>query len=306
MKRWQNGALTLAMLLGLGSAALAAPRVALAIPVSGEARVAGAPLSDPTLVEEGQKITLSKGAEVRLQLLGSSKQRVLKGQTAYTVSKATLEKEGKTIARGSVAVTSEIGNLTRTGAGTARPSTYQPVGLAFDWPPVLEGERWVCRVTTPPDQIRASKADVVTVTISDLSAPDRPALAATVDGPIGVLAFAQKSLVPGHSYSVAVQRGLAYQYLREFRILTEEEKSDLEATAHTLRLAALETGEIPTLIRLASVYQGFGRTDKVAEVLTEAVNNATYTTLDPAVQSGLLTALNRARNGLDQKDYKPD
>lgn len=303
MKRWQHRALTMALLLGMAAAATAAPRVALAIPISGEVKVGGASLSDPILVEEGQKITLARGAEIRLQLLGSSKQKVLKGQIAYTVSKADLEKDGKTLARGSVAVTSEIGNLTRAGAGTARPSTYHPVGLAFDWPPVLEGDRWLCRVSTPKEQIRASRSDAVTVTISDLSEPDRPALAATVEGPIGLLAFARKDLEPGHRYSVAVQRGLAHQYLREFRILTEEEKSDLETTAHTLRLAALETGEIPTLVRLASVYQGFARIDKVAEVLTEAVHNPGYGALDPSVQTGLMTALNRARNGLDQKDY---
>lgn len=296
----------MALLLGMGAAGLAAPRIALAIPISGEAKVAGAPLSDPTLVEEGQKITLAKGAEVRLQLLGSSKQKVLKGQSAYTVSKATLEKEGTAIARGSVSVTSEIGNLTRAGAGTARPSSYQPVGLAFAWPPALEDGRWVCKVVTPREQIKANKADAVTVTISDESAPDKPALAATVDGPIGVLAFSEKDLLPGHTYSVAVQRGLAYQYLREFRILTQEEKAALEATAHTLRMTAIATGEIPTLIRLAGVYQGFGQVEKVADVLTEAVNNPHYAALDPAVQTQLLLALNRARNGLDQKNYTPN
>lgn len=304
MKRLQQCAASLTLLLALAAPGWAAPRVALVIPISGNAELGGAKLSAPKIAEEGQKLSLQSGAEVRVQLLGSSKEKVLKGATSYTISKAGLEKEGASLDRGKVAVSSEIGNLSRAGAGTARPATYRPVGLVFDFPPVLQGDRWVAPTRTPIDKIEISEKSAITVTITDLTDPSRNPLRVEITKPINALAFLAKDLSAGHQYRMDVQRGSGeLGYHREFRILTPEEQQTLGETEKVLRVSAITSDELPTLVRLASLYHSFDQTEKMAEVLEEAVHKPAFQTLDKDVQTQLIATLNRARNSLDLENY---
>jgi hypothetical protein len=305
MKRLERGAAVLALLLFiLGAPAWAAPRVALVIPIAGDVKLGGAALTNPKLAEEGQKVSLGSGGEARIQLLGSSKEKVLKGKADYTISKANLEKDGKSLDRGSVSVVSEIGNLSRSGAATTRAAKYTPVGLAFEWPPVLDGQRWVSRAATPLEQVAVDKKNSVFVYISDLTEPDRRALEATITSPVTSIAFAEDDLVVGHQYRIDVERGDgSLRYSREFRILSPQEQDILSDTERVLRVAALNSNELPTLIRLATLYKSYDQNEKMAAVLKEAINQPSYKTLDPTVQLQLLETLNRTLNSLDQPNY---
>lgn len=301
----RQGALALGIGFWLAAQAWAGPRVALIIPVSGEVKLGGAKLSEAKLADEGQLVSLGQGAEVRIQLLGSSKEKTLRGKVDYTISKAILEKEGKAASRGSVVVASEIGNLTRAGAGTSRPATFQPVGLAFQWPPALENGRWVSRAVTPLGRIKASQKDPVFVTIIDLSEAGRAVADDTITEPVDSMTFDSKTFVPGHQYRLDVQRNGTQSYFRHFRILTEEEKETLASTERILRETHGTAIELPTLIRLASLYKSFDQNEKMVAVLTEAVHHPAYGELDSVVVKQLDEALNVARHSLDEPDYHP-
>lgn len=305
MKRVRQTAATLAAMCWLVGQAWAAPRVALVIPISGDVKLAGAQLSKPRIAEEGQLVSLSNGAEVRIQLLGSSKEKVLKGKSDYTISKAGLEKDGTSLDRGKVSVVSEIGNLSRSGAATSRAAKYTPVGLAFNWPPVLDKGQWVSSTATPSNQIKAKAGSAIVVTISDLTDPQAKSIETTISKPVSSLAIAQKDLVIGHQYRLDVQPETGPGgYTREFRILTKEEQENLQETERVLRVTAISSDELPTLIRLATVYKSFDRNDKMVAVLVEAVNKPGFKTLDPVVQQQLLEVLNKTRNSLDLENYE--
>ena len=300
MTRLRHGMVLLAVLFWVTAQAWAAPRVALVIPISGDVKLAGATLDKPKLAEEGQKVTVAPDSEVRIQLLGSSKEKILKGKADYTISKAGLEKEGKALDRGAVSVVSEIGNLSRAGAGSQRGR--KPLGLSFILPPVLEKNRWVLRVASP--EVNATEKNQIHVTISDLTDPSAENLEKVLTNPVKFIDFDQSQLIVGHQYRVFVLRDTV-DYERDFRILTSQEQAALKETERTLRRAALESDEMPTLIRLASLYKSFDQNEKMAKVLLEAVKKPSYKKMDPEVQKQLVEALNRARKSLDQVDYVP-
>lgn len=300
MTRLRHGMVLLAVLLWVTAQAWAAPRVALVIPISGDVKLAGATLDKPKLAEEGQKVTVAPDSEVRIQLLGSSKEKILKGKADYTISKSSLEKEGKSLDRGAVSVVSEIGNLSRAGAGSQRGR--KPLGLSFIFPPVLEKNRWVLRVASP--EVEATEKNQIHVTISDLTDPSAENLEKVLTNPAKFIDFDQSQLIVGHQYRVFVLRDTV-DYERDFRILTSQEQEALKKTERTLRRAAIESDEMPTLIRLASLYKSFDQNEKMAKVLLEAVQKPSYKKMDPEVQKQLVEALNRARKSLDQVDYVP-
>lgn len=307
MKRVRQAAASMAAMCWLMGSAWAAPRVALVIPIQGDVKLAGAKLSSPKIAEEGQLVSLSNGAEVRIQLLGSSKEKVLKGKSDYTITKSSLDKEGKSLDRGKVSVTSEIGNLSRSGAATSRAAVYTPVGLAFKWPPVLEKDQWVTPTVTPLEKVGASEKTPIVVTVSDLTDPKARILETTITEAVPSLVFAQKDLVVGHQYRIDVQSESGDRgYHREFRILSKDEQDNLQETERVLRMTAIASDEMPTLIRLATLYKGFARTDKMVDVLVEAVNKPSFKTLDPTVQLQLMEVLNSARNSLDLENYQPN
>lgn len=306
MKRLRQCAASMALLLSLAAShpAWAAPRVALVIPISGEVHLGGKSLSTPRIAEEGQQIDLKDGAEVRIQLLGSSKEKVIKGATRYTISKSALEKEGVSLSRGEVAVNSaEIGNLSRGAMGTSRP-VYKPLGVSFTLPPRLEGEFWVADSRTPLDASQVNEKNPVTITVRDQTDPEQAELSVNLDHPVHAISFEAQKLVPGHQYLMHVQRGIGDPYYyRYFRILTPEEEQSLLETEKVLRSAAIASDELPILIRLASLYKSFDQTEKMAQVLLEVVNKPAFQDLDATVQSKLLIALNKARNSLDLENY---
>jgi hypothetical protein len=297
MKRFRFQATILATaLILLAVPGLAAPRVALVIPISGPAKLAGTELVSPRIAEEGQQLSLDKGAEVRLQLLGSSKEKVLKGKSTYIVQRARLEQEGKDLERGSISMTSEIGNLSRAGAGTTR-ATGQ-VGLVLNWPPERDGELWISAVTTPVEKQKLSERSPVSVTLTDLSDPEAELVEATLSQPVTALAFREDDLDVNHRYRVDVV-GDAGRYSRDFRFLSAEEQESLRSTEESLKRSIREHGEIPTLIRLASLYNSFDQTEKMADVLLQATQNAGFSSLDKDVRQHLVDALNRTRKSLD-------
>lgn len=287
--------------LWLHAGLLAAPRVALVIPLQGEVQLSGASLQAPTLAEEGQVLRLNSGAQVRLQLLGSNKETQLQGQQSYTVSRERLERDAQPLRRGAVALTTEIGNLSRAGGGTVRfdpKSSLRPVGVAFEWPPRREDGRWVSPAV---GSMQVSPRRRVLVLVQDRSDPTQPELNVTLSEPVQSLVFPLESLRESHRYQVRVESEDGSQsYERSFTILSPDDQTALRQTASALRLRALESGEIPTLIRLASLYDSYDRPDKVVEVLGEAMNHPTFTTLDRTVQEQIAQAAERARWALDR------
>ena len=294
---------TLAALLWLLTGlAWAGPRVAIITPLSeADVWLGETPVEGPMLAEEGQKLLVGEQGEVRIQLLGSSKERVLKGSNLLVISKADLEKAAKPIDRGSVAVADEIGSLIRPAAASARKSnvTHHVVGFALELPPVKVDGLWRANVVTSPEALPARG---VQVTVRDLASPS-PHLALTVDQPTDHLAFPEDSLKLGGHYEIHVH-GPKSGYYRQFQLLSREDRDDLARTAHIMRAEAIESGEIAMLLRLANLYAGFDETEKLADLLVEVVNRPDFKDLDTLSQDKLKGHLNVALRSLDRKNYE--
>jgi hypothetical protein len=255
------------------------------------------------MAEEGQKLTVAEGGQARLQLLGSSKEKLVKGNASFVISKANLEKEGQSLSRGSIAVADEIGTLTGAGSASARRGgvkNYQLVGLALDLPPTPVEGGW--KIAIPLDKIQIPAGSAIEVTVTDLTDSKATAFGLTVDRPTDSLIFEAGALTLGHRYKVSV-KGPRSGYTRYFQVLTPQEREDLAQTARAMRVAALESGELSVLLRLANFYSGFDETEKVADVLIEAVNAPAYKELNEQSQLDILSVLNECLRSLDRKGY---
>lgn len=308
MKRLPSIAVNLALLWTLSVGAWAGPRVAIVTPLAGDVRLDGVPLKAPRIAEEGQQLTVAAGGEARLQLLGSSKEKRLQGRADYTVSKAKLQSDGKPLSRGSVSVTSEIGNLSRAAAAGSRVGRvylYSPVGLALVLPPTPIEGGWETRSFTPLEQIKASPDSAIVLKLRDLSHPDPDSteIKLVMDTPTDLLTFEKSVLMPGNRYELQISRPSESGYVRYFQILTPEEHAALVATEQAMRAEAAEHGEFATLLRLGAMYQDFDQTPRVAEMLMEAVTHPDFRTLGKDEREDLVSELNRARRSLDMSFY---
>lgn len=279
--------------------AWAAPRVAIVTPVAGSVWLGEDLLTAPRIAEEGQKLLVD--GEVRLQLLGSSKECVITGNRLFIISKANLEKEGKIVSRGSIAVAGEIGNIHNSASANARDQGVKMnyvVGFALDLPPKQVGTDWQASVVTRPQDF--PKTGVV-VTLTEMP-NSKPLMELAIKEPTDHLTFEAGTLKPGHRYEVHVQ-GPASGYFRQFQVLSSDERAELTKTASVMRVEALKSEEIAILLRLANFYSSFDETKKVAEVLTEVVNQPSYTDLDEASKEKIEDALNLTLRSLDRKNY---
>lgn len=255
----------------------------------------------PVLAEEGQKLLLGEHGKVRIQLLGSSREQVLQGSNLLVITRSELEKTAKPVDRGSIAVSDEIGSLSRPAAASARKSRvpHHVVGFALELPPVLVDGKWRAAVISPAE---AFPAGGVQVKMRSLDDKDHP-VGLEVTQPTDYLIFPESVMLPGGRYELEV-KGPRSAYYREFQLLTTEEREDLERTASVLRAEALQDGEIAMLLRLAGLYAGFDETQKLADVLVEVVNRPDFKSLDQESQNKVKETLNQTLRSLDRKNYE--
>lgn len=283
----------------LCSLAWAGPRIAIVTPLSSEVWLDDVHLASPRLVEEGQKLLLGEKGSVRIQLLGSGKEVVLQGSRLLSLSRASLDKEAQTVARGSVDVGEEHGSLSRVAAVTGRLTDYshhRPVGFAVQLPPEpTTSGHWTMKVLTPaesfPGNIRLDLVDAVT---------QRELAALTITAWDSTLILEPEMLAPGGRYClrVSTQQGndrLGYQ--RHFQVFTTEEHNQLEDTAEALRAEIDAEAPLPGLFALARFYDSLDDAENLAPVLDEILARPELSEDDRAtaraLRNGVLASLDR-------------
>jgi hypothetical protein len=295
---------TIVLFTGLGLAAMAAPRVAIVVPLGGSVKLDGVKLTAPRIAEEGQKLSLGADGEVRLQLLGSSKEKRLKG-TDYVISRAKLEQEGKVVTRGSLSVADEIGTISRAAAGTARRgglmlSGYVPLGLELVLPPTRTENGWIIPIATPPEQIDITPGREAVVSLLELGAPKDSALYVTVDQALDRLQLTPDMLQEGHRYEITVSRPGFKGYSRVFCVLSSEDEAAIEGTEKAMIAAADEAGDLAARLRLAAFYESVCQVDKMARTLQAVTNHPGFAALSYDNKVKIVTELNFALNSLDR------
>lgn len=310
MRRFQRILAATAVLWCLGGMALATPaRVAIVTPLTLGVKLDGVPISKPKIAEEGQKLTMASGGECRVQLLGSTKEQVVKGTGPYVISRATLEKDAKVLSRGTISVSSELGNIKKAAALSARAARatvpdYEPVGLALVLPPEPTPNGWRVKIATPPDQIDISAGNQAVIELKvfrdgEFQIVSEPV---TVDQQVDQFELPAEMLVEGGRYAMSVSRPGNTGYQWEFTVLSAEELAVLAETEEALKAAA-QSGDLGAKLRLASFYDSVDRLDKMAAVLTEVVEAPEFQALTDEEKEGLVGQLNRARNFSDQKSH---
>lgn len=303
MNRLQRLGVISTLLWCLGGAAFAAPRIAIVTPISGDVWVGDVKITTPRLVEEGQKLLVGSNGQVRVQLLGSAKEKVLKGNAMLVLSKANLEIEGQTLSRGSLAVKDEIGTICQSASANAREvggMVLSPVvGFALELPPEPIASGWKAQVVS--DAASFPKGGVV-IELADLTMSGKP-LSMPINELPPDIEFPEGLLKPGHRYELHVQ-GPKSGYYRQFQVLAPDERAELTETARAMRKEALDAGELALLLRLANFYSSFDENEKVADVLIEAVNNPSFQELDEDSKKNLKDALNKTLRSLDRRNYE--
>lgn len=292
--------------------ALAAPRIAIIVPLSGRIELAGEVLRGPKIAEEGQVLTLSKSAEVRIQLLGSNKETIVKDVTSYTIRRAVVEKEGKAISRGNLSVTGEVANLNRAAAFSTRSQSdygrvdpdgnFVPLGVKLTLPPRLNNDgSWTIPLSFP-DGYTPSPQSATKVTVSD-TADYSISWGIDIEEEAPSLDFPPQSLSLGHRYKISIsnKRG---GYTRYFYAISNEDRQAISEHSEKIYQEMNDDNRLSTLLHLASFYQSLDNLEQVASVLMEAIKEKDFKELDADAQNTVVDMLNNALLLQDKAPYK--
>ena len=276
---------TLLLTLFLSGALFAAPgRVGVVRVEKAGVTLNGRTISTPQLLEEGQTLVLSKGAAVRLQLLGGAGEVTLTGPKTLVINRDSLAKQAKKVSRGGVASVPDIGNTTRGATSTVRKLSLPTIRISA--PPSASQTGWEFPVINNPAEGQARPV-VAEWTLSSLSMES----STDEDGP----SFRKKKLLdgtiePGQELvavpAEALQLGTRYMvtlaltdeqtdyligiYERPFRLLSEVEVAYLGEASRELREESRQSASVKPLIELASLYLEWDQLPEARQTMDEA------------------------------------
>lgn len=309
MIRWSLGWL-LASALTLAS--WAAPRVGLLHVEGGKVWLDGRPVAAPALLEQGGKLVLEKGARARLRLLGGNTEIALIGPRSLTIDRPALEKLGRALPRGQVALVPDIGNVARGATNTTRAQRKRR-GFVVETPPQASPDGWIFPVRTAPPFSDREPPQEAEWTLSRLAPKADSPEAQGGPGPTfraESLAYGQcgpdgqgfrlpaDTLRPGQRYLLSIRTGsdpLDAGYWQSFRILTPEEKAMLSEVEAAAQLQSREEDSVQPLLNLAALYLEWDQLAEADRVLNQAAGHARWSSLD----SGTARIVETTRATLD-------
>lgn len=281
-------------------------RVALIKVKSGSATLAGKPVGKVQMANQGDKLVVSPGSEVRIQLLGSSAEVTVNGPKELVIDKKALLAQGNKVTRGGMSVAKDIGSLNTVGASITRAvddtlPADRLVNIRPILPPVLTDGEWVIQFEAG-DKFELAEGDDIYIEVSAIEGANPDKLSHTFD--------AQEPLVPVQMPQSAVEVGKPYRfkvishygkltffYDQSFRILTPEQADLLEAARKELEAAhGPQEGAMP-LIRLASLYQDLDQYPEALKYLRLA-RESEYLT-DPSLAEELDASITRMQKAID-------
>lgn len=308
--------LLMATLLFTVSAWAASPRIGLVRVEKGKVTLDGRSISAPQLVEQGSALTLTDGATVRLQLLGSGGEVVLHGPRTVKLDRDTLSQQAKTVKRGSIASVPDLGNTTRgatatvrrveVGAESAQAAPSPKRGFRILVPPKLSGQEWVFTVETDPlffdpSAVRAADWGITELRFAETANRDDASLPVLrpenvyyeekLTGEVSRVAVPKEKLQPGVRYllSVDVLDGKTFDeivsYQEPFRLLTEDEKAYLANVASHLSELSRKTGSVRPLLELAHTYFEWDQLERARHWFSQAQHHPNWARLEQPVRS---------------------
>lgn len=293
--------LCLTMVLCLSGALLAGPaRVGMVRVEKGEVSLEGRRISTPQLLEQGQTLTLAKGARVRLQLLGGAGEVTLDGPKTVSIDRAALTSQATVVARGGIASVPDIGNTTRGATAVTREQSefmdFRVVG-----PTKGADSEWVFTVDEGKkfsESMRPTIAlwDVLALEIDSSKASNPPTFVSkSVASSVyykgeGRFVVPYENLDPGTRYLLVVQLEdkpsvkLERYFERPFRLLTPDEQAYLDQAEQELRRKARESGSVKPLLELSSLFLEWDQLTEAGRAMKEAENHPNWKKLPPEIR----------------------
>lgn len=307
MKHRKRTAKVALMTLLLSVATLASPRVALIKVNSGSADLDGKAFKHAQMANAGQMLSVPKGSEVRIQLLGSSSELTLTGPTQVKIDQTTLAGKAQKVTRGGLEVASDIGSRNTVGAlvtrakadqlDQARPRAVRPI-----LPPSKKNGSLVVEYDLK-DQIRLPQGVEVNVLVEPKNPSDDQYVQVEFKNALSALEMAPDAIVPGEGYNFTLaytyDDAVMQRYTQSFRILTPEQREFLqEAQVEMLERYNQEKSVLP-LLRLASLYQDLDQNREVLKYLELAERSQYLQENDSKLKERLSELLGQFRKSLD-------
>lgn len=267
------------LVLLLSLAALAAPKVALIKINSGTASLDGKDFKHAQMAAEGQSLKVAAGAEVRIQLLGSSSELTLTGPTVVKIEKSSLAAKAQKVTRGGLEVAADIGSRNSVGALVTRGSRIEALDKARRkalrpvLPPAKKNGALFVEYDSHSD-IKLPQGAEVRLTIEPENEDLNQYLEVNFKDKLSSLEMAPDSVAAGERYEFVLTYTFGddavCRYTQTFRVLTQDQKDFLqEAQVEMLERYNQEKSILP-LLRLASLYQDLDQNREVLKYLEVA------------------------------------
>lgn len=295
------------MSLLLSVATLASPRVALIKINSGTANLDGKAFKHAQMANEGQVLSIPKGSEVRIQLLGSSSELTVEGPSQVKIDQTALANQAKKVTRGGLEVASDIGSRNTVGAMVtrakadqmeqARPRAVRPV-----LPPAKKDGSLLVEYDIK-SQILLPEGAEVSIQIEPKSEASDQYVQVAFKGKLSNLEISPDSIVAGEGYNFTLayifNDDVLHRYTQSFRILTAEQREFLqEAQVEMLERYNQEKSVLP-LLRLASLYQDLDQNREVLKYLEIAARSPFLQENDQKLKERLQGILEQFQKSVD-------
>lgn len=266
-----------ALLLILSVAVAAASKVAIIKVNSGTAKLDGKTIAKAQMASQGQKLVVSEGSKVRIQLLGSKDELVVTGPAELTIDKKSIKRGATEVSRNSASVAADIGSKNTASASITRGASTTLTSLDPVLPPRKVDGEYIIDFRAG-DSIALLPEHTLTVNVDPLDG-DGPRVGHTFkdDDPLVSLQMSP-DFKEGKGYQFTLiyndpgvgpngENSATYTYRQTFRILTPDQKAFLKEAEGELLEDYRREKDILPLLRLASLYQEFDQNKDVYKYL---------------------------------------
>ncbi len=273
--------LTLLILTQLG---VAQERIGLLRVLSGSAQLNGVPVSRAALAREGETLVLSEGSQVRISLLESNKEVILKNPGSHILHKDNLLRWARSTSRGGVDVATDLGSRQVAAGNTLRSAERKSLNPVLPPKPDSRGKYRAIEFQ-PEAPLKVEEGHAIELLVTELQPSGKRRLGGKLyeSGTSGEMKRLEleEELRAGVTYRLTVQSNdLANNdsALREvdFRILSPEEETFLSTAVQRLDSP---TADRRTLWQLADIFSSLGQPIPLLQTLRRI--EASYETVPP-------------------------
>ena len=273
--------MTLLILTQLG---VAQERIGLLRVLSGSAQLNGVPVSRAALAREGQTLVLSEGSQVRISLLESNKEVILKNPGSHILHRDNLLRWARSTSRGGVDVATDLGSRQVAAGNTLRSAERKSLNPVLPPKPDSRGKYRAIEFQ-PEAPLKVEEGHAIELLVTELQSAGSRTLGGTTyeSGARQELERLelQQELRAGVTYRLTltsndVASGDSSIREIDFRILTPEEETFLSAAVEKLDTPQADRR---TLWKLADIYSSLGQPFRLLQTLQKIEES--YETVPP-------------------------